>query len=353
MRRNILVTGATGKQGQALIKALLQPPSDSNSGPGSGDARGETAAQPDLESHTYHIYALTRNTTSPASKHLASLSSENLTLVQGDLDISSSIREIFTKAKDDSAVGGIWGVFAVLAYPGLGAEADGEEYQGKMLADLALEFGVECFVYSSVGRSGPEYEAELTLDRRAKRNVENHVRLRGLGWTILRPGFFMENFGGFIGSITSTVLKSGLNAGTTVGLIASEDVGNVAAAVFRDHEKYRSKILLVIAEYVTMNQMYASYQQAKGKPMPSVPGMFGKLLLKFNKATQELIEDIKVNHHARTTGQYPTSKEERNLAMQAYRMKSYEEWLVAGKDGKDNQAGWNQVSLTSLVTGKH
>lgn len=38
---------------------------------------------------------------------------------------------------------------------------------------------------------------------------------------ILRPGFFMENFNGFIGSITTAVLKAGLDADTTNGLIVS------------------------------------------------------------------------------------------------------------------------------------
>ena len=38
---------------------------------------------------------------------------------------------------------------------------------------------------------------------------------------ILRPGFFMENFDGFIGSITTAVLKAGLDASTTNGLIVS------------------------------------------------------------------------------------------------------------------------------------
>ncbi|CZT45187.1 uncharacterized protein RSE6_05475 [Rhynchosporium secalis] len=340
MRRNILVTGATGKQGLALIKALL--PTTETSSP-----VGEIQA----EQHTYHIYALTRNITSPAAQHLSS-SSQNLTVVEGNLDQPDSIRKLFNDAKGD---GGIWGVFAVLAFPGLGAEADGEERQGKMLADIALEFNVGCFVYSSAGRSGPEYEDRLTLSRLAKRNVERYcVELgeRGLKWTILRPGFFVENFGGFIGRITASVLKSGLDADTTVGLIATEDIGNVAASVFRDHEKYRSKFLLVIAEFVTMDQMYASYQRAKGKPMPSIPWVFGKLLLKFNKATQELMEDIKGSHHARTSGQYPSSVAERELALEAYKMKSYEEWLAAGKDGKENQPGWNQVSLAKLLTGK-
>jgi uncharacterized protein YbjT (DUF2867 family) len=162
LRRNILVTGATGKQGTALIKALLCP------------------STPSTESQ-YQIYALTRKASSPSAARL--LAEKTVTVVEGDLDDPPSISKIFEEAKNN---GGIWGVFAVLAYPGLGANADGEERQGKMLADLALKFGVGAFVYSSAARSGPKYEAGLILSHAAKREVEGHCKQlgeKGLNWT--------------------------------------------------------------------------------------------------------------------------------------------------------------------------
>lgn len=106
--KTILVAGATGKQGHAVVSSLL-----------STDATTR-----------FRILALTRNISSPASKILLSLSPRNesgseLSLVKGDLDDPTSIRKIFEEAE-----GGIWGVFAVLAFPGLGANADGVEKQG-------------------------------------------------------------------------------------------------------------------------------------------------------------------------------------------------------------------------------
>ena len=93
--RNIFVTGATGKTGQALIRTLLGPAAGSDGG--------------------WHISALTRNASSPAAKRLTESYPSNLTVVEGNLDDRESIIKIFENAKNE---GRIWGVFCVLAYPG-------------------------------------------------------------------------------------------------------------------------------------------------------------------------------------------------------------------------------------------
>jgi uncharacterized protein YbjT (DUF2867 family) len=117
MRRNVLVTGATGKQGQAVIRALLNPAPTPNK-----------ELYQSEESHQYHVFALTRKASSPSAQHLAELG-ESITVVEGDLDHPDSVVKAFEDARHE---GGIWGVFAVLSFPGLGAEGDGEERQGKV-----------------------------------------------------------------------------------------------------------------------------------------------------------------------------------------------------------------------------
>ncbi|KAG5643310.1 hypothetical protein DXG03_001194 [Asterophora parasitica] len=202
----ILVTGATGKQGKALIAALRSA---------SADGTVVEGAEP----NPFHVLALTRSLDSVTAKQLSH--EKHVEVVQGDLDNAQSLRKVFEDAK---AKGGVWGVFCVLAFPGLGANADGEEKQGKTIADLALEYGVSSFVFSSVERGGESYDDKLTLDRLAKVRIERHIKdlgSKGLPWTILRPGFFMENFDGTIGSITAGVLKAGLKPTTTVQLIVS------------------------------------------------------------------------------------------------------------------------------------
>jgi len=114
--RNVLVVGATGKQGRSLIQALLSP-------------RAATDIPTDLQ---YHVLALTRNAASGPARALLEAEHEHahsITLVEGNLDDIESIRRIFEDARD---TGKIWGVFTVLAYPGLGASADNEEQQGRV-----------------------------------------------------------------------------------------------------------------------------------------------------------------------------------------------------------------------------
>jgi hypothetical protein len=56
----------------------------------------------------------------------------------------------------------------------------------KMLADLALEYGVSAFVYSSAARFGPKYEDQLNPSQTAKRNIEQYcisLGAKGLPWT--------------------------------------------------------------------------------------------------------------------------------------------------------------------------
>jgi uncharacterized protein YbjT (DUF2867 family) len=147
MRRSILVTGATGKQGSALIRALLSHNLNSQKrnkntnadlAPALDPATATaTAPRPDANGGDvqFHIYVLTRKADTPRSRQWAGEAA--VVVVEGDLDRPESISKIFEDAKaagagDGDGVAGIWGVYAVLAFPGLGAAADGEEKQGKV-----------------------------------------------------------------------------------------------------------------------------------------------------------------------------------------------------------------------------
>ncbi|KAJ7737064.1 NAD(P)-binding protein [Mycena metata] len=331
-KKLVLVTGATGQQGRGLVRAL--------------------AGEPE-----FHVWALTRTISSPAAKELATTHS-HVTIVQGDLDSPETIRKLFEDAKSEH--GGIWGVFCVLAFPGLGADAAGEEKQGKTLADISAEYDVASFIFSSVERGGEYNDENAKLDRRAKVLIERHIRglgeSKGLKWTILRPGFFMENYNYTIGKFTVGVLKTGLKETTTTQLVAAEDIGNVAAAVFKNPQDYISQILVIAGDELTTTQQQEAFTRATGKQMPSIPWWGARILLALNSHTQAIIADIERVHEARRNGKCPEVEEQMTLARRAYpQMKMFEEWARqrgGGNNSSPEQKNWNQVSVGALVTGQ-
>ena len=80
---------------------------------------------------------MTRKPDSDAARALAALGAE---VVAGDLDDAASL---------ERALAGAWGVFAVQNTWEAGVER--EEEQGKRLAEVARDKGVQHFVYTSVG----------------------------------------------------------------------------------------------------------------------------------------------------------------------------------------------------------
>src|SRR5579864_1843992 len=109
--RTILITGVTGNQGGVVAKALQ----------GSG----------------FILRGLTRT---PDREQAAALARHGVDIVKGDLDDAATLRH---------ALAGAWGVFSV--QNSLEAGVEREEAQGKRLATLAREAGIEHFVYTSVG----------------------------------------------------------------------------------------------------------------------------------------------------------------------------------------------------------
>ncbi|KAJ7616126.1 NAD(P)-binding protein [Roridomyces roridus] len=325
-KKNILVVGATGLQGRALIRAL---------------DRSNTEG--------IHILALTRTPTSAGAQSLAKEYPSLISLVQGDLNSAESLRAVF-----DSSGEGVWGVFCVLGFPGLGVNADAEEKQGKLIADLALEYNVSAFVFSSAERGGEYYDDQTTFDTRAKVNIERYIRAlghRGLAWTILRPGFFMENYDGLIGAIAVGVLKYGLKPTTTNRMVAVDDIGAVAAAIFNDLDRYASQIMVVSGEITTMSQQDKAYREATGKYLPSIPKPIAKLVIALNVHTRELLNDLERKHEARETGLCPEVVEQTAAAMTAHPgMLTIQGWAKS-RGGSSARKGWNQLSIMSILTG--
>src|SRR4029077_5754669 len=144
----VLVTGATGRQGGAVIRHMLP--------------KG------------WKLRAFTRN---PASHVGQDLARQGIELVQGDLEDPATL---------PAALRGAYGVYSVQDFWAVGEKR--EISQGKNLADAAKKAGVQHFVYSSVG--GAERKTGIP-HWESKWEVEKHIRSLGLAATVIRPAAFM------------------------------------------------------------------------------------------------------------------------------------------------------------------
>ncbi|KAF8510577.1 NAD(P)-binding protein [Hysterangium stoloniferum] len=261
-RKIIFVIGSTGRQGRALIISLLTS---------------------SFTRYSFHIIALTRTPKSSAAKSLVSLADSipgsRLTLVKGNLDDKESIRRIF----EDHT---IWGVFSIGVPSGTSGEQ--EQQRGVMLVDLSVEYGVQRYIFSSIERGGEVHDDDLAieLNQGAKVNIERHImsiNSEHFKWTILRTGFFMENFDGTSGKIVAGALRCGLQSATRIQLIAIDDIGHISAAIFQSPELFINTVLTVFGDAVTYDQLNAVHSFcAAGRQLPSVPDMIAKPLLTFN-----------------------------------------------------------------------
>jgi len=222
--RTILITGVTGHQGGAVAHALQ----------GSG----------------FHRRGLTRK---PDGERATALKRQGVDIVQGDLDDEATLRR---------ALSGAWGVFSVQNTWEAGVER--EEDQGKRLATLAREAGVEHFVYSSVG-SAHKKTGVPHFDN--KWRIEETVRdLRFPSHVILRPVFFMENLVAPY-SLQGSTLAVALRPGTKLQMIAVDDIGWFGARAFTHAAALNRRAIDLAGDVRTMPQAAKVLAEAMGRPI--------------------------------------------------------------------------------------
>lgn len=259
MSRALLITGATGKQGAAVINALLaRQPSD------------------------FLLLAATRNAQSAAAKSLAA-KSDKIKFVQGDLDETPAL---FASAKAAAGSVPLWGVFSVQALQG-SKEMEHETRQGKALIDESIKAGVKHFVYSSLDRGGEErsWNNPTSVPHFiTKHQIEHHLRdstadgKSDMGWTILRPVTFMDNLQpGFLGKAFLTMLRDTMKD-KPHQWIATKDIGYFAAEAFHDPTKWNKRAFGLAGDELTFEKLSRAFERVTGHPTGTTFSMFGTAL---------------------------------------------------------------------------
>jgi uncharacterized protein YbjT (DUF2867 family) len=241
MSRSILVTGATGKQGGAVIDALLALPT------------------------TFDILALTRNPSSESSKAL-SAKYPAVKVIGGDLDEPASIFHSLSPKP--------WGVFALQLSMGPGATTEREVAQGKALIDASIANGVKHYVQASAARTGNPPVATPVPVLQTKHEIEKYLfeKTRGsdMTYTVLRPTVFFENlkFDNVEGPTFAAVMKYYIPASKAVPYISTADIGWFAADAFANPDKYKNLAFDLMGDAMTYSEFESRFKAKTGKPLP-------------------------------------------------------------------------------------
>nr|POE75591.1 nmra-like family domain-containing protein 1 [Quercus suber] len=253
MAKNILVTGATGKQGGAVIDALVNNPS-------------------------FTLLAVTRDGSGAGAQRLVA-KGKNVKVVEGNLD---DVPALFQTAQA-VASGPVWGVYSVQISMGKDVTFDGEINQGKAMVDQSVKAGVQHFVYSSVERGGDEasWNDETPIPHfQTKHKIEHHLRDHAgtMGWTILRPVAFMDNLApGFPSKVFLAAMRDTLGT-KPCQWIATADIGIFAKLAFEDPTKFNHRAIGLAGDELNTQQLSQAFKNTTGSPLDGTFGILGSVL---------------------------------------------------------------------------
>ena len=222
----VLVTGATGKQGGAVVEALL--------------TRG------------HQVRALTRNAASPAANRLRQ---QGVEIAVGDFtDHGSLVR----------AMRGADAVYAISKGNDLEQGAEKEIAQGTTITDAAKAAGIAHFIYSSVASANratgvPHFDSKYP--------VEKHLQASGVPYTIVAPVFFMENL---LQPWTLSGLRQGklgmaLPASRSLQQISVADIGAFVAEVIERRDAVFGRRFDIAGDELTGEEAAATLSKVTGR----------------------------------------------------------------------------------------
>jgi uncharacterized protein YbjT (DUF2867 family) len=218
----VVVTGATGQQGGAVVKNLLE--------------RG------------HEVRAVTR---SPDSMKARDLANTGVRLIRASLEDTAAL----TKALE-----GATSLFAMTTPFGGGPQS--ETRQGISAADAAKAAGVH-LVFNSAG-SANRHTGIPHFD--SKYEVEKHIAKIGVRATVLAPVYFMENLYFGKEQLPKGIYATPLPPARQLAQVAIADIGAVAVRLLEDPGRFAGKRFDLGGDELTGNDVLAILSRVTGRP---------------------------------------------------------------------------------------
>ena len=224
----ILVAGATGRQGGAVTKNLLE--------------KG------------FAVRGMSRN---PEGDKAIALKSNGADVVKANMGDFESLK---------AALDGVYGVFSVQNFWEAGNE--GEVTQGKTLADAAKAANVKHFVYSSIASADKNTDINH-FD--SKFEIEEYIRSSDLPYTIFRPVSFMENFFMMKEQIDNNEFMNAILPDVPLQMIAANDIGRFVTLAFESPEKFIGETIDIAGDSVTYTKAAELFAKQLGREVSYTP----------------------------------------------------------------------------------
>jgi uncharacterized protein YbjT (DUF2867 family) len=229
--RTIAVVGATGLQGRAVSRRLLD--------------------------QGWRVRALTRDPNGAGARELAALGAD---LVKADSEDRAALERSFA---------GVDGVYSVQNHHISGYE--GEIRQGKNVADAVVAAKVSHLVYASTGNGLPgtgigSWDAKVV--------VAQHARSLSAPLTVLRPTAFMElmtekRF--YPAASVWHVMPKIMGENRPVGWLTVEDLAVIAEKAFADPVTFVGADLSLAGDVLSVQQCREIWRDVMGRPPRRFP----------------------------------------------------------------------------------
>ncbi|KAF4478683.1 NmrA-like family domain-containing protein 1 [Colletotrichum fructicola Nara gc5] len=236
-----IVLGATGRQGGAVVDALL--------------------THAEIKILPTQVYAITRQPAGTAADRLRERF-RGINIVIGDLGNPNAIFEQFNP----------------------------ETLNGKAFIDAAVAYGIPYLVYSSVDRGGRElsdadpsycktFSDKFYIERHLKNACSSkEVGTHNMDYTIIRPTWFADNaWWGFPGQLCMTGWRDNLG-GKTLQVTVTKDIGRwaVEGLVRPDRTGIRNQALSIASDEISFDQVDAAFIKHTGRGVPVTTGLLAR-----------------------------------------------------------------------------
>ncbi|WP_394741492.1 NmrA/HSCARG family protein [Natronococcus roseus] len=230
MSTSVLVTGATGNQGGAVVDHLLESETE------------------------FEVYGLTRDASSETAQEL---SERGVTMVEGNLDEKESL---------ESHVAEVDAVFAVTNFWTQGYDA--QVQQGKNIAEVAADEGVDQFVLSGVGS---HWEDTGVPHFDSAQEIDQYAQELELPMTVLGPVFFFQNFEAFAEDVVEEgQIALPLEEGVSLQMIDTDDVGHAAAVALANPEAFVGERIELAGDELTLAEAAETLSEVTGRDVEPV-----------------------------------------------------------------------------------